>query len=43
VVEFVNSWNAHTNIDDGTYSKNTDDEIWFAIINNNLTVTKIVG
>lgn len=42
VVEFVKSWNKHTNID-GTYNKNTDDEIWFAIINNNIPVTKIEG
>lgn len=42
VVEFVKSWNKHTNID-GTYNKNTDDEIWFAIVNTNIPVTKIEG
>ena len=41
VVEFVKSWNKHTNID-GTYNKNTD-EIWFAIVNTNIPVTKIEG
>lgn len=42
VVEFVKSWNKHTSID-GTYNKNTDDELWFAIINNNIPITKIEG
>ena len=41
VENFVASFNRHTNID-GTFEYNSDNERWFAIINPNIRVEKVL-
>lgn len=40
VIDFVRSWNRHLRVD-GTYEKNSHNEIWVAIINTNTRVEKV--
>lgn len=40
VVDFVRSWNRHVRID-GTYEKNSHNELWVAIINTDIKVERV--